>query len=92
MDSSPTVTLKWKDPSSVPIQLPTVPSGYKVSPSSPRLMVNSSGYLISIGKLQSSDAGVYIITSPDITGNVILTLRISGEPNFESTFRHDCEC
>ena len=78
MDGSSTVTLKWKDPSSIPL-LPTAPSGYQVSPSSPRLMVNSSGHLVSNGQLQASDAGTYTITSPDFIGTLRVMLIIEGE-------------
>ena len=76
---SPTVTLHWKDPTSVPL-LPTAPSGYQVSPSlSSKLDMNSSGHLVSSGQLQSSDAGIYNITSTDFTGTLIVMLKISSE-------------
>ena len=59
--------------------LPTAPSGYTVVPAlSSRLMVNSSGHLVSTGQLQASDAGTYNITSNDFTGVLNLILRISG--------------
>ena len=60
--------------------LPTAPSGYTVVPAlSSRLMVNSSGHLVSTGQLQASDAGTYMITSSDFTGVLNLILRISGQ-------------
>ena len=59
--------------------LPTAPSGYTVVPAlSSRLMVNSSGHLVSTGQLQASDAGTYMFTSSDFTGVLNLILRISG--------------
>ena len=79
VNGAQTVILDWKNPSSISL-LPTAPSGYKESPSfSSRLMINPSGHLISNGQLQSTDAGTYMITTPDFTGSVSLTLRISGE-------------
>ena len=79
VNGSQTVTLDWKDPSSISL-LPIAPSGYKESPSfSPRLMINSSGHLVSNGQLQSSDAGTHMITTSDFTGSMSLTLRISGK-------------
>ena len=51
-------------PISHPLMLPTAPSGYTVVPALPsRLMVNSTGHLVSTGQLQASDAGTYNITS-----------------------------
>ena len=59
--------------------LPTAPSGYTVVPAlSSRLMVNSSGHLVSTGQLQASDAGTYMITSSDFTGALNVTLMING--------------
>ena len=76
---SPTVTLHWKDATSVPL-LPTASSGYQVSPPLPsRLDMNSSGHLVSSGQLQSSDASIYNITSTDFIGTLIVMLKISGE-------------
>ena len=62
--------------------LPTAPSGYTVVPAlSSRLMVDSSGHLVSTGQLQPSDAGTYNITSNSnqITGTLTLVLRITGQ-------------
>ena len=59
--------------------LPTAPSGYTVVPAlSSRLMVDSSGHLVSTGQLQASDAGTYMITSGDFTGALNVTLMING--------------
>ena len=59
--------------------LPTAPSGYTVVPAlSSRLMVNSTGHLVSTGQLQASDAGTYMITSSDFTGALNVTLMING--------------
>ena len=63
-----------------PLMLPTAPSGYTVVPAlSSRLMVNSSGHLVSTGQLQPSDAGTYNITSSDFTGVLTLTISITGQ-------------
>ena len=57
--------------------LPTAPSGYTVVPAlSSRLMVNSSGHLVSTGQLQASDAGTYMITSSDFTGTARLSIDV----------------
>ena len=74
------VTVNWIGPSSVSLRLPSSPAGYQVSPTpSSRLSLSSSGHLVSNGQLQASDAGTYTIRSPDFTGTLNLTLRISGE-------------
>ena len=63
-----------------PLMLPTAPSGYTVVPAlSSRLMVDSSGHLVSTGQLQLSDAGTYNITSSDFTGVLTLTISITGQ-------------
>ena len=75
--------------------LPTVPSGYTVvqltSNTDPpalssRLMVNSSGHLISTGQLQTSDVGVYNVSTSDFYDGVFLVVVcISGQSNILHT-------
>ena len=77
MSGTEAVTLDWKDPSSISL-LPIAPTHYQVSPSSPRLMVNPSGHLVSNGQLNSSDAGTYTITSSDFAGTLRIIITISG--------------
>ena len=75
------VTIHWMSFTSLPLLLPTAPSGYTVVPAlSSRLQVNSSGHLVSTGQLQASDAGTYNITSSgsQLSGTLTLILRITG--------------
>ena len=49
-------------------------------------MVNSSGHLISTGQLQTSDVGVYNVSTSDFYGGVFLVLvRVSGQSNILHT-------
>ena len=73
-----TVTLDWMAATSVPL-LPSAPSGYTVVPAlSSRLSITNSGELVSTGQLQASDAGTYMITSSDFTGEFLVMIQVSG--------------
>ena len=73
------LVLPWKKASSISL-LPTALSGYTVVPAlSSRLMVNSSGHLVSTGQLQASDAGTYQIRSSDFVGVLSISIMINSE-------------
>ena len=73
------LVLPWKKASSISL-LPTALSGYTVIPAlSSRLMVNSSGYLVSTGQLQASDADTYQIRSSDFVGVLSISITINSE-------------
>ena len=73
------LVLPWKKASSISL-LPTALSGYTVVPAlSSRLMVNSTGHLVSTGQLQASDAGTYQIRSSDFVGVLSISITINSE-------------
>ena len=73
------IVLNWRNPGSVPLPVP-IPSILTITPTlSSRLQVNSTGHLVSTGQLQASDAGTYNIISSGFSGELEVTLVVSGK-------------
>ena len=72
--------MPWKKASSISL-LPTALSGYTVIPAlSSRLIQGQlTGYLVSTGQLQASDADTYQIRSSDFVGVLSISITINSE-------------
>ncbi|XP_003390255.2 PREDICTED: hemicentin-2-like [Amphimedon queenslandica] len=61
------VSINGSAPQSISNFAPSVPSGYTISPSNPRIRLTSSGELVT-DELGPEDSGTYTFTSPDLGG------------------------
>ena len=57
--------------------VPVAPNGYNIIPPNPKIILTSSGDLMTM-ILSPCDSGTYTITSPDFNGTIIIELIVFG--------------